>query len=148
MAQFHYNDASRPKLQMNFPPHRFSARLAALTEALAHVASICKQAGLKHSEQLRVELVVEELFTNTVQHGYGEDCDQPVWIGANFSNDGLCITYEDAAPAYKPLDQITERPSPTIGGLGLTLIEKFAHTRYLHENGRNTIILTFSPTPD
>lgn len=133
---------------MNFLVHQFSARLASLTEALAHVATICKQAGLKNNEQLRVELVIEELFTNTVHHGYGEDCDRPIWIAAEISKESLCITYQDAAPAYNPLNRTTSRISSSIGGLGMTLIENFANTRYLHENGRNTLILTFPLSSD
>lgn len=136
-----------PTRQMNFASRRFPARMAALTEVLAHMATICKQAGLAHQEQLRVELAVEELFTNTVCHGYGQDCDQPVWIAADSNNRNLCITYQDAAPAYNPMDRLTDRPPPPIGGLGVTLVESFANTRYLHENGRNTLILTFPQSP-
>ena len=137
-----------PILQMNSASHHFPARLTSLSEVLAHITAICKQAGLKNDEQLRVELAVEELFTNTVRHGYGQDSDQSVWIAADNNNGSLCITYQDAAPAYNPLERPTDRIPPPIGGLGVTLIENFAHTRYLHENGRNTLILTFLSAPD
>ena len=135
-----------PILQKDSSARHFPARLTALTEVLDHIAAICKQAGLKNDEQLRVELAVEELFTNTVRHGYGQDCDQPVWIAADNSNGSLCITYQDAAPAYNPLNRPTDRIPPPIGGLGVTLVENFAHTLYLHENERNTLIMTFPPS--
>ncbi len=128
---------------MNYPAHQFSARLNSLTEALTYVTTICSEAGLKKNEQLRVELVIEELFTNTVCHGYGEDCDQPIWIAANVDNESLCITYQDAAPAYDPLSQTTNRASSAIGGLGVVLIKHFAQVDYQRENERNTLILTF-----
>lgn len=137
-----------PILHMDFAARRFPARLTSLTEVLAHMGAICKRVGLKNNEQLRVELVVEELFTNTVRHGYGQDCDQPVWIAAESKNGNLCITYQDAAPAYNPMDRPSGRPAPSIGGLGVTLVENIANPRYLHENGRNTLILTFQPSPN
>jgi anti-sigma regulatory factor (Ser/Thr protein kinase) len=122
--------------------------MTSLTEVLAHMAAICKQASLKNNEQLRVELVVEELFTNTVHHGYGQDCDQPVWIAADSRDGSLCITYQDAAPAHNPLNRPANRILPPVGGLGITLIENFAQARYLYEDGRNTLILTFPPSHD
>lgn len=147
VAQLSSTTQATLKRQMNCPAHQFSARLTCLTEALAYVATICKQAGLKNNQQLRVELVIEELFTNSVNHGYGENCDHPIWIAASTSNESLSITYQDAAPAYNPLTRPTNINS-TIGGLGVTLIETFAHTRYLYENGRNTLILTFHISSD
>jgi anti-sigma regulatory factor (Ser/Thr protein kinase) len=133
---------------MNSTARRFPARLACLTEVLIHMATICKQAGLKSIEKLRVELVVEELFTNTVHHGYGQDCDLPVWIAAYSSNGNLCITYQDAAPAYNPLTHVANKTPPSLGGLGVTLVQNMAQACYHHENGRNTLKLTFPPSPD
>lgn len=133
---------------MNCPVHQFSARLASLTDAITHVATLCKQAGLSKNQQLRVELVIEELFTNTVCHGYGENCDLPIWIAADINADSLRITYQDAAPAYNPLTRQANKNLFAIGGLGVTLIEKFAHPCYRHENGRNTLILTFQLSSD
>lgn len=133
---------------MNCPVHQFPARLTSLTEALTHVAAICKQAGLSKNQQLRVELVIEELFTNTVRHGYGEDCDCPIWIAASTGEESLSITYQDAAPPYNPLSRPINTSPFAIGGLGVTLIEKFARPHYLHENGRNTLTLTFQLSAD
>jgi anti-sigma regulatory factor (Ser/Thr protein kinase) len=118
-----------------------------MAEVLSHIASICELSGLTHDEQLKVELAIEELFTNTIRHGYGQDCDEPVWISADNSGKNLCITYQDIAPAFNPLERPIERIPPPLGGLGVTLVENFADTRYHHENGRNTLILTFTPAP-
>lgn len=133
-------------MTLNSSTRRFPARLASLVDVLSHTVAICKQAGLNNDEKLRVELVVEELFTNSVLHGYGQDCDEPVWIAADNNNGALCITYQDAAPAFNPLDRPADRVAPVIGGLGVTLVESFADTRYLYQDGRNTLILTFPPS--
>lgn len=128
---------------MNFPPVCFPARMTAIGAMLQHIVSVCQQCGLSKVEQMRVELVLEELFTNTVHHGYGQDCDQPVWISASYNDDGLSIVYQDEAPAYNPLDRPTVQIPPTLGGLGITLVENIATTHYSNENGRNTLTLEF-----
>ncbi len=132
-----------PILRMNFAVRCFPARLKSLTDVLSHIATICKESGLNHNTRLRVELAIEELFTNTVRHGYGQDSDQPVWIAADNHNGNLCITYQDAAPAFNPLDRPSDRVPPPIGGLGVTLVENFSYTHYDYANGRNTLTLTF-----
>jgi len=132
---------------MIYPIRRFPASMAFMSEVMAHTAELCKSSGLTHREQMRVELAIEELFTNTVRHGYGDDSDQPVWIEANNDIEKLCITYQDAAPAYNPLGRPNEKIPPPIGGLGVTLVENFAHTRYQYKDGRNTLILTFMRAP-
>jgi len=130
---------------INFPPRHFAARLASLNKVLAYTVSICNQAGLNNEEQMRVELVIEEIFTNTVCHGHGQDCDEPVWISAGNDNGNLCITYQDTAPAFNPLDRQADRVAPAIGGLGITLVERLAQPSYRYENGRNTLLLKFPP---
>jgi anti-sigma regulatory factor (Ser/Thr protein kinase) len=89
--------------------------------------------------------VIEEIFTNTVCHGYGQDCDEPVWISAENNNGNLCITYQDTGPAFNPLDRTVDRVAPDIGGLGITLVERLAQASYRYENGRNTLTLKFPP---
>ena len=132
---------------MNSTVRQFPARLAALTEVLAHIAAVCDRSGMTKIEQMRVELAVEELFTNTVRHGYGRDSDQPVWIATETRDGSLCVTYQDAATPYNPLNRPAITIPPPLGGLGVTLVENFADTRYRYEDGRNTLILTFPPTP-
>jgi len=105
--------------------------------------SVCQQAGLNTREQLRVELAIEELFTNTVRHGYGQDSDQPVWISVGNDDGLLSITYQDSAPPFNPLNHHPDIIPPPLGGLGILLVENFAHTQYQYDDGRNTLTLTF-----
>ena len=130
---------------MNFNSRQFTARLSSLGEVLTHTAAICREAGLNKDEQLKAELVIEELFTNSVCHGYGRDCDEPVWIAAENNDGNLCITYQDAAHAYNPLTRPVVTDVPEIGGLGVTLVERYARPRYSLVNGRNTLLLSFLP---
>jgi anti-sigma regulatory factor (Ser/Thr protein kinase) len=115
-----------------------------MDQVLMFVAGVCQQACFKKIERLRVEMVIEELFTNTVHHGYGQDCEQPVWIVVEVQSGQLCITYQDAATPYNPLHRSAVQAEPDIGGLGVRLIENMAQTDYRYVDGRNTLILKFS----
>lgn len=128
---------------MNYIPKRFAARMNSLGDIITHIDDICRKTGLETQEQLRVELVVEELFTNTVNHGYRGDSEQPVWISASDHNDQLCIVYQDEAHACNPLE-CTPRPA-CMGGEGLKLVKQFCDASYRREGERNTLQLKFSP---
>jgi len=55
----------------NVPLARFPAKMDSMAEIRALVESACTNAGIDHEDCLKLLLIVEELFTNTVTHGYG-----------------------------------------------------------------------------
>jgi anti-sigma regulatory factor (Ser/Thr protein kinase) len=59
---------------------------------------------------LRLILVLEELFTNTVTHGYPAGSEGPIWIAFAQRADLIEVTYEDAGPPFDPLAEATARP--------------------------------------
>jgi len=92
-------------------------------------------AGLGDRLSMRLRLVVEELFVNTVTHGHGGDSDALVDISILLAGDRVVLTYVDVAPPFDPFADVHapagdaglgDRP---IGGLGVFLVTKFA-TRY------------------
>lgn len=117
--------------------------MSALSDVLTHVDAICLLAGMTGDQRASVALVVEELFSNTVAHGYQQDSDQPVWISARHDGCALRLVYQDKAPAFNPFTLPKDRLSIAPGGWGVSLIEHFADTAYRYENGRNTLTLTF-----
>jgi len=128
----------------------FPARLAALRDTGAFAQVFCERNGIDRHTALRLTLVIEELFTNTVQHGYRAESDLPVRIELSACNGGVAIFYEDAAPRYDPLARScgasAELDAPfaarSVGGLGLYLISQLvADARYAYENGCNRIWL-------
>src|SRR5882672_4913663 len=64
----------------NAPLARFPARMDSMTEIRTFVEAACATAGIGREDCLKVLLIVEELFTNTVTHGYREESESPVWI--------------------------------------------------------------------
>lgn len=130
----------------------FRGRLPSFTEVRALVEAFGAAAGADHSATLRVVLVLEELFTNTVTHGYATGSEGPVWITLVHRAGAIEVIYEDAAPAFNPL---ADAPMPTVkplapeeqppGGLGLALVRGLsASIGYARVGGRNRVSLTMS----
>lgn len=132
--------------------HRiFPAQMNVLSEALDFIAEACLRLGLCHDTALRAKLVIEELFTNSVLHGY-QGSDGMIWLSVHNENNRIFVAYQDEAPAYNPFDEnvaaaqlmhakIDNHPA---GGLGVILVSHLADTvSYRYENGRNILELGF-----
>jgi len=115
----------------------------------AFLEAFCAESGTPRPDCLRLNLVLEELFTNTVKHGHRGDCDAPVWIGLSRTGDAVQVVYEDKAPPFNPYAHLPEDPPDTtlemrkVGGLGVLLTKQLAASRdYTYLFGRNRIRLT------
>ena len=126
------------------------ARMEGLAEAISFVEAFCADRGVSESDGLRLSLVLEELFTNTVVHGHGGGSDAPVRIGLRVDGSHVELSYEDNAPPFDPLDHLAkspidpaaEVPDRPIGHLGIPLIVNMAdRISYAHEAGCNRILL-------
>lgn len=133
---------------------RFPARMDSMAEIRRYVEAACTTAGVGREDCLKLLLIVEELFTNTVTHGYRAESESPVWIAFEPGEAGFTLRYEDAAPPHNPFGEF--RPMDTtvliaqqpVGGLGLKLIRSLAREAgYAREGERNCIRLTFAVRP-
>lgn len=132
---------------MNSPARRrFTARQAEFEAIRTFIDATC--AGIGDDERQRAVLLVEELFANSVCHGYGGDSDQPVWLTVGIGEDGCRLVYEDCAPPYDPfvaseykLDEV-DLEERRVGGLGIVfLIELSSARKYKRRGERNVIEL-------
>lgn len=131
----------------------FLARLDQLRQVQAFIEEFCAESGLPRDACLRLNLVIEELFTNTVRHGHRGDCDAPVWVAVSRGDDRVQLVYEDKAPAFNPYSALENAPAPDqtvsmrrVGGLGVLLTKELARSRdYAYVFGRNRIRLTLAP---
>lgn len=132
---------------MNSPGRRrFAARESEFEAIRAFIETACAEMG--RDEQQRIVLLVEELFANSVSHGYGGDSDQPVWLTLRVGKDECHVVYEDRAPAHDPFAtggrtlidaEVEDRP---IGGLGIVLlVELTSRHTYERRGNRNVIEL-------
>jgi serine/threonine-protein kinase RsbW len=127
------------------------ARLERLRELRAFLEGFCTASGVGRDACLRLNLMLEELFTNTVRHGHGGDCDAPVWVTLARQPGQVRLTYEDTAPPFNPYARLpVEAPDTTLemrklGGLGVLLTREMATSRdYAYVFGRNRIRLTLA----
>lgn len=127
----------------------FPARLAGLRTIRTFVERFCGTAQVGREACLRLNLVLEELFTNTVRHGFGKECDAPIWVTLSRGTEAVGVVYEDTGPPFNPYGVLpTGRLETTaemrkLGGLGVLLTRELAASRdYAYIFGRNRIRLT------
>jgi len=109
---------------------------------------VCEAARLGREPSLRLRLLIEELFINTLDHGYRGDSEGPVEVAFEVGPDGIELTYEDAAPPYDPFaalsppDEGAAVEDRRVGGLGVLLVAAMAEqVRYRRAGDRNRISL-------
>jgi len=133
-----------------------AARMEGLGEAIAFIEAFCADRGVAESDGLRLSLVLEELFTNTVVHGHGGGSDAPVRLALRADASHLELRYEDSAPPFDPLAHVAREPvdpgaevaDRPVGHLGIPLIVNMAERiSYAREDGCNRIVLALRRQP-
>jgi anti-sigma regulatory factor (Ser/Thr protein kinase) len=132
----------------------FKGWLPGFREVRAWAEAFAAGAGADRPATLRLVLVLEELFTNTVAHGYATGAEGPIWVTLAGRPGLIEVTYEDAGP---PFDPFTDPPAPRaghraadelVGGVGLALVRGLTTSaRYARIGDRNRITLDV-PTGD
>ena len=125
----------------------YRARLPSFAEVRALAEAFGESVSADPEATIRVVLVLEELFTNTVAHGYPAGSEGPVWVSLGLAGSAIEITYEDAGPPFDPIGgaAAVSRPDEeqTLGGVGLALVRGLcASARYARDGDRNRVILT------
>ncbi len=126
----------QPSLETSLP------RVAAFIERFA------VSEGFDPSEVFRLNLALDELLTNTIEHGFPERTDEAeITVAVRIEGDMIVARYEDNGPEFNPLEAtaqdtelgLSERP---IGGLGLQLIAAaFDAVSYERVSERNVTTL-------
>ena len=128
--------------------------LASLPLLRDYARAAAAEAGLDKRRTYRLELAVDEIATNIVNHGYQEaGLTGDVVARATIDAHALTIALEDTAGPFDPrrlrrpkqIDlPLAERP---IGGLGVFLaIENVDEFRYEHVDGHNRNIFVVKRT--
>jgi len=122
----------------------FPAKITHLHALRGFLEVFCAEAGIDRDGCLRLNLLLEELFTNTVRHGHRGDSDAPIWISLAAQEGGrVSVSYEDTAPPFNPYARSSPDTTQEIGklvGRGVLLLQRLAATRdYAYLYGRNCI---------
>jgi anti-sigma regulatory factor (Ser/Thr protein kinase) len=103
---------------------------------------------------LSINLCLEELIVNTIQHGLKGAPDRLIEVRLSMSDDWLHIQLKDDAP---PFDPFTEAPSPNvdldleerpIGGLGVHLVKSMMDRAYAYYDGSGNLIVLLKTLKD
>ena len=142
---------------MQFEQQAFRASEQELGTLLAQVAALANQLGLATSLTFTLELILEELFLNTVHYGIRDTVDSHVYLSVHATSEAVRLIYEDYGIAYDPFTAVDrsvldeEKDARRVGGLGILLVEGLATTaHYTRIDDHNRIELSFalgSPRP-
>jgi serine/threonine-protein kinase RsbW len=129
----------------------FPSRLQAWRKARVFIEEFCRGAAVPREVALKANLVVEELFLNTVKHGHRGGSDAPVWITLSAEDGKVAVSYEDNAPPFNPFSRATREMLEALsetrreGGLGVLLANSLAASAdYSYVFGRNRIRLALA----
>ena len=127
----------------------FPSRLEAWKSARAFIEDFCKGAAVPRETCLKTNLVIEELFLNTVKHGHRGGSDAPVWLTLSAEGGRVSLAFEDNAPPFNPFARHTREMLEALaetrreGGLGVILAHGLTSSAdYAYVFGRNRIRLT------
>jgi anti-sigma regulatory factor (Ser/Thr protein kinase) len=134
------------ELKLTFPAT--TSGLIAALEAVEHTGATW---NINADLVSRARIVVEELFSNTIKYGYGEECGRPVRLYLH-AEPAFTLTYEDEASPFDTTgwrpngdDDISAANRPE-GKAGIVLIMGLSSAvRYLARPGGNGLEIIFHP---
>lgn len=107
--------------------------------------NFCLQLGLSTRCQCEVDLVLEELFTNIVSHGYTDDDEHWIEITISHENGMLVMRIVDDGIPFNPVEfEATGLDTPLdergVGGLGVHLARHFTEDVVYERRGNKNIL--------
>ena len=119
-----------------------------LTRLEAFAEVFARDRGLADEERARLLVILEELFTNVVAHGYeGESEADSVAVALDWWRGRLTINFIDDGPPFDPLaysapDLDAPAEQRPIGGLGIAIVRALVdRARYCRQGHRNHLHL-------
>lgn len=129
---------------------RIDNALSELERLAEAVETWAMTAGLSGQSIFQINLVLDELLTNTISYGYDDEHTHSIEICMTLNSEQIQITLRDDARAFDPFAEapsadidsaLEERP---IGGLGVHLVKQFMRSvSYTREGHQNVIRLSY-----
>ena len=127
---------------------KYRAELSVLSEIAKDIENFCNENSVSSADFYAINLVVDELFTNSVMYGYKGDTSGCVEVDLSCNVDGVKVTISDCAPEFNPLTQVVEPDLNSnvderkVGGLGVFFARKqMDEISYEFKNARNVITM-------
>ena len=103
--------------------------------------------GLSADSISRINICLDELFTNIVSYGFDDDLEHIIKFTLNGDKNSVIINIEDNGIPFNPLEKIDPDfpknvESAKIGGLGILIIRKLMdNVSYERKQGKNTLTM-------
>ena len=103
--------------------------------------------GLPADSILRINICLDELFTNIVSYGFDDDLEHIIIFTLSGDNNMVVINIEDNGIPFNPLEKIDPDfpdnvESANIGGLGIHIIRKLMdNVSYERKQGKNKLTM-------
>ena len=103
--------------------------------------------GLPADSILRINICLDELFTNIVSYGFDDDLEHIIIFTLSGDNNLVVINIEDNGIPFNPLEKIDPDfpdnvESANIGGLGIHIIRKLMdNVSYERKQGKNKLTM-------
>jgi serine/threonine-protein kinase RsbW len=132
------------------PAINLNGDLKELERLAGWLGQCCREAALEGDIEFRLNLALEELFTNSVRHGGCKGMKDAASIRLQADGPDVLVEYSDREQPFDPADApppdldspLAERRS---GGLGLHFIRQMTHHFEYHRVGeRNQITMRLS----
>jgi anti-sigma regulatory factor (Ser/Thr protein kinase) len=131
--------------QMTAERRAFPARTDALPSVTAFIESRCAALGAGRPATLLLMLMAEELFINTVVHGYGNDGRCQVDLCVRDGGPEVELVAEDSAREFNPFEGVAA-PDPSeaqVGGYGRLLLTGLSSRKtYVRQGPRNRVTVS------
>ena len=120
-------------------------QLADLAPLAERMRTSMEGLGLSERDLFCIDLVCDELITNTIKYGYADTAEHQIAVNLSVRPDEIVIELEDDGQPFNPLNNaapnttlaLQDRP---IGGLGIHLLrEMMDRCEYRHTGGKNCV---------
>ena len=121
--------------------------LSELKALMQHLSSWGGDIGLQEISISRINICLDELFTNIVSYGFEDDSEHLIKFTLRVDNNFVIINIEDDGLPFNPLEKIDPDfpenvESAKIGGLGIHIIRKLMdNVSYERREGKNNLTM-------
>jgi len=121
--------------------------LAALAQLHASVEHFCRSRAIHPDIEFKIDLALEEIFTNIVRYGYDDTHAHEIVVRFKGNRDSVRISVEDDGRHFNPLlapavNVNAPASERRIGGLGIHLVRSLLdQVRYQRRPAGNRLIL-------
>ena len=131
--------------------HRHSFKLkidlTELTTLFRQLQAFGRSANLSEGSIIKLNICLDELFTNIVSHGYGDNLDSSIIFTLTLIDNELTVKIEDEGIPFNPLT--VKKPSMVedlniiqIGGFGVYIVKELMDDiSYRRYRGKNHLTL-------